>query len=163
MKSLLPRLAFRFTLIFLILLYSIFQPTTVSAQTTAAWEGECVANYVDEDGAAYQVATIQGARCLIANILSIAVSGLGVVGFCMFLIASFTYLLSGGNSKNTESSKNTFTFAVVGIVVALSAIIILRLISSFTGVNKILEFDIPSSQIDWGVDGAVPADGAGAP
>lgn len=100
-------------------------------------------------GEEINVATIKGAQCVIANILSIAITVIGFVGFVMFLVASFRYLLSGGNTKATEDSKNTFTFAVVGLVVALSAIIILRIIAAFTGVESILEFQIPDSS--WGL------------
>ena len=44
-----------------------------------------------------------------------------------------------------EKAKKSFTYAVVGIVVALSAFIIINLIASFTGVNIIRNFSIPTS------------------
>jgi len=113
--------------------------------TGGGWSSACVVEGFGSDGDKFTVATIQGAQCILANILSIAVSGIGLIGFVMFLIGSFTYLLSGGNSKGTEGARNTFTYAVVGLVVALSAVIILRIIASFTGVQSILNFHIPSS------------------
>jgi len=100
------------------------------------WRGTCV-----EDG----VATIQGFRCLIANILSIAITGIGFAGFIMLIVGGFRYLTSGGNSKGTETAKNTITFAVIGLVVALSSYIILNLIAEFTGVKTILNFVIPEA------------------
>lgn len=61
------------------------------------------------------------------------------------IVGGFRYLTSGGNSKGTETGRNTLTFAVVGLVVAISAFIILNLIAEFTGVKTILEFSIPEA------------------
>lgn len=109
------------------------------AQGTAAWSGVCVSG-PDND-----VATIQGAECLIANIFAIIITLIGMAGFAMMVIASFRYLASGGNTKHTEKSRNTFTYAVAGIVVALSAFIALRIVTDFTGINQLMEFRIPTS------------------
>lgn len=113
--------------------------TPVSAQTRA-WRGICT-----DDGTSTGVATIQGLQCLIANILSVSLTFIGLAGFVMIIYGSFKYLLSGGNSKGTESARSTITFAVVGLVVALSAFIILNLVAEFTGVDLIRQFTIPSS------------------
>jgi TRAP-type C4-dicarboxylate transport system permease small subunit len=104
------------------------------AQATESWSGSCVS----ED-----VATIQGVGCLIANILSVATSVIGIVAFIMILYAGFNMMLKGGNSQATEKSKNIITYAVIGIIVALSCFIILNLIASFTGVETIKTFEIP--------------------
>lgn len=120
-------------------------PTQAHAQATAAWTGVCVSVETGPDGDTISVATIQGIQCIIANIFSIAVSGIGLAGFVMFIIGAFTYLLSGGNAKGVESARTTFTYAVVGLLVALSSIIILNVIAAFTGVNIILNFVIPNS------------------
>lgn len=115
-----------------------------SAQAqTAEWTGVCV----DTVGGNTDVATIQGIQCLVANILSIAVTGVGLAGFVMMIIGSFKYLLSGGNAKGTEAARGTITYAVVGLVVVLSAFIILNLIQAFTGISPdiLLNFRIPES------------------
>jgi len=131
----------RFFLIFLVAGVFLTVPARANAQGTQTWTGVCVGDLPEES----DVATIQGVQCVIANILSIAVSVIGLAGFVMFIIGSFNYLLSGGNAKGTEGARNTFTYAIVGIVVALSAVIILRLVASFTGVSQILNFQIPNS------------------
>lgn len=100
------------------------------------WSGDCV-----ESG----VATIQGLRCMIANILSVAITAIGFAGFLMLVIGGFRYLTSGGNSKGAETAKNTLTFAVIGLVVALSSFVILNLIAKFTGIETILDFKIPEA------------------
>jgi phage shock protein PspC (stress-responsive transcriptional regulator) len=95
------------------------------------------------------VATIQGIGCVLANILSVFLTVLGLAGLVMVIYAAFNLLLSGGNSQAMVKSKNTLTFAVVGIVLALSAFIIINLISNFTGIDIITNFSIPGSSTNY--------------
>lgn len=90
------------------------------------------------------VATVQGLQCLIANILSIAVTLIGFAGLVMMIVAAFRYLVSSGNSKQTETARNAITFAVIGLVLALGSVTILYLVSQFTGIELILNFKIPT-------------------
>ncbi len=135
----------RISTLLLPLLILIFAPT-VSAQTVQ-WTGVCVGKSMTSGTSggnvdAGDVATIQGFQCLIGNVLMISITGIGLIGFVMFIVGAFHYMLSGGNAKGTEQAKNTITYAVIGLVVALSAFIILNLVSSFTGVKSILNFTI---------------------
>lgn len=114
----------------------IFPPVVNAQVGPEEWEGTCT-----QSG----VATIQGLRCLVGNILSVAVTLIGFAGFVMIIVGAFRYLVSGGNSKDTEKAKNTLTFAVIGLIVALSAYVILFLISEFTGVETIMNFSIPEA------------------
>ncbi len=114
--------------------------TQVHAQGNQ-WTGVCVDSHMDKD-----VATIQGLECLLANVFSVTLTLIGLGGFTMLIIASFRWLASGGNSKQVETAKGTMTYAVVGLVVALSAFIALELIASFTGVGIIRTFSIPRSR-----------------
>ena len=95
------------------------------------------------------VATIQGVGCLIANIFSVSLTVLGIVGFIMIIYAAFNMMIMGGNSQATEKSKSTITFAIVGIILALSSFIIINLISNFTGIEAIKTFAIPGSGKNW--------------
>ena len=106
-------------------------------------------------------ATIQGIGCLLANLFSVALTILGIAGFIMIIYAAFNMMIMGGNSQATEKSKNTITFAIVGIILALSSFIIINLISSFTGIEIIKTFSIPGSAKDWGDSGSsIPSTGA---
>src|SRR5476651_765878 len=131
-----------------ILLWLLLLPFTVLAPKASAqtqvWSGVCVQTIQGKDGP-FQVATIQGLQCLIGNVLMITISGIGLIGFVMFVVGAFYYMLSGGNAKGIENAKNTITYAVIGLVVALSAFVILRLVASFTGVDAILNFKIPGA------------------
>lgn len=94
-------------------------------------------------------ATIQGIGCLLANVLSVTLTVLGITGFIMVIYAGFNMMIMGGNSQATEKSKNTITFAVIGIILALSSFIIINIISSFTGIEAIKNFAIPGSSKNW--------------
>lgn len=107
---------------------------------TQTWSGVCVSSY-DTD-----VATIQGLQCLLGNVFTIIISLIGLAAFVMFVIAAFRYLTSGGNTKGTETARNTMTFAVIGIVVALSGFIVLNLLATFTGLDDVTNISIPSSE-----------------
>jgi hypothetical protein len=132
MKLTLPPIYKRALTLISVSLAPFLAVTPAYAQTTK-WSGDCVSG---------GVATIQGLSCLLGNIFTIALSGLGFAVFVMILIAGYRYLVSGGNSKGTETAKNTLTYAVLGIVLALSGFIILRLIADFTGLN-LTTFSIP--------------------
>lgn len=113
------------------------------AQETKPW-AEISEGCVNSD-----VATIQGIGCLLANVLSVALTLLGIVGFIMIIYAAFNMMVMGGNSQATEKSKNTITFAIIGIILALSSFIIVNLIAEFTGVELIKNFSLPGSGKNW--------------
>ncbi len=127
------------------LLISLVKAQVVSAQTQD-WSGVCVGSAENNAG---DVATIQGLECLIANVFTVFITLLGLAGFVMFLVAGVRWLTSGGNSKGIETARNTMTFAVVGLVVALSSFIVINLIADFTGVNVIRKFVIPGPNTQW--------------
>lgn len=115
----------------------------VHAAAPAAWSGICVSTKDTE------VATVQGFQCLLANVLGSFLSFVGIVGFIMISVSGFRLLLSGGNSQAVEKSKSSVTFAILGLVLALSAFIILNLVAEFTGIETILNFSIPTSDTTW--------------
>ncbi len=105
------------------------------------WTGVCVG------GEAGDVATIQGLECLLGNVLSVFFALIGLAAFVMVVIGAMRILLSGGDSKGMDTGKKTVTLAIIGIVVALSGFILVRLLSSFLGVD-LMQFQIPRSNLD---------------
>ncbi len=130
------------TLTMLLTCVSLFFPKPVLAQTKK-WEN------IDSHCVVDNVATIQGLMCLMANILSVALPLIGIVGFVMMIFGSLQWMLSGGNSQTVEKARNSMVFAVVGLIVALSSFVIINLIANFTGINLIKEFTIPNSDHEW--------------
>ncbi|MEN8253600.1 MAG: hypothetical protein ABFQ62_04465 [Patescibacteria group bacterium] len=96
----------------------------------------------EHDGVA-DVATIRGIECIIANILTVAVTIIGLGGFVMMIFGAFKYQISGGNSKGAESARNIITYAVIGLILALSSYFILNILAEFTGISLITRFEIP--------------------
>lgn len=134
---------FRAALFTVALLANVAMP--VYAQTQA-WSGVCVGpEQMNAATNASDVATIQGVQCLLANIFTVIITIIGLAGFVMFIVGAFRYLLSGSNSKGVDTARQTITSMVIGIIVALSGFIILNLLSSFTGIDVITRFVIPSS------------------
>lgn len=116
-------------------------PTRVMAQLVQEWDAgysefSCVI------GNSRGVATIQGFRCLIGNVLSVSMTVIGLVGFVMLIYGGFKLMLSGGQSESLKKARGTITFVVAGIVLALSAFVILNLIAQFTGVQNITNFNL---------------------
>ncbi len=126
-----------------LMLFSLFlAPVQTYAQTKPWTELEGDLNTVCVDNG---VATIQGLMCLVGNVLSVALSFIGLAGFIMLIFGSIKWLISGGNSQALESSKKTITFAFTGLILALVSILIINTIAQFTGVNVIKDFFIPPS------------------
>lgn len=119
--------------------------TSPTFAQTASWSGVCVGG-IDND-----VATVQGLECLIANVFTVIITLIGLAAFVMFIIGAVRWLISGGNSSNVDKARNTMTYAVIGVVIALSAFIVINLIAGFTGVETIKTFRIPTS------DDTIPA------
>jgi len=87
------------------------------------------------------VATIDSLVPLFKNAVNGITAFAGVVLFIVIVMAGFTYLFSGGDAKQLEKAKNAFTYAIIGLIVIISAYLILQLIGLFTGVN-ITEFKL---------------------
>ncbi|MEP7167327.1 MAG: hypothetical protein ABI758_05080 [Candidatus Woesebacteria bacterium] len=124
---------------------TLASPVLAQSQTNA-WTGKCVGGYVTAGTTVSKdpnadVATIQGIECLVANVLSTAITIIGIAAFVMFLIGSFQYLTAGANAKGVESGKKAISFAILGIVVALASFVILRFISTFTGIPTLMDFN----------------------
>ncbi len=87
-------------------------------------------------------AQLTGLQHIFANVISIAIGLGGIIFFIMFVAGGFSYLTAGGNPQAVEGAKKTLTYAILGLVFVAIAFLILRLISQFTGVTSILNFQI---------------------
>ena len=87
------------------------------------------------------VATIAGFEGLFARILRYAYAFAAIALFIMLLVGGFKYITSGGDPKAAESAKKTITAAIAGLVLVGTSILILRLISQFTGAD-VLNFRV---------------------
>ncbi len=120
------------------LVMSLTKPVMAQSQ----WEGACLGPAGAED-----VATLQSMQCVIANILNVALTILAFVGFGMFVYGAILWLVSGGNPSNLEKAKNTFVYAVLGLVFAMIAFVVINLISHFMGTDTFLKIKFLSEQV----------------
>lgn len=89
------------------------------------------------------VVTIGSLEQLFSNSVRTIVSLSAVALFLMFIVGGFTFLFSGGDQKKLEQAKGTLTNAIIGMVVIVSAYLILRVIGTFTGtLDTITTFQI---------------------
>jgi hypothetical protein len=81
------------------------------------------------------VPTIKGVEWIFYNVLANILAFLGIVFFLMVLLGGFKFITAGGNPQSAEAAKKTLTTAVAGVVLAAMALLIIRFISAFTGVE----------------------------
>lgn len=118
------------TTIFLLTIFGlVFSfPTQASAQ----FEGSRCVYGEGADG----VVTIGGLECLIETVLGYALVFIGVGILVMIVLGGYKLLTSGGDPKGVEAGKNTITYAVIGLVIALLSVFIINFIGVFTGAGE---------------------------
>ncbi len=85
--------------------------------------------------------TLRGLESIFASVLRYAYAFAAIALFIMLLVGGFKYITSGGDPKAAESAKKTITAAIAGLVLVGISILILRLISQFTGAD-VLNFRV---------------------
>jgi hypothetical protein len=58
---------------------------------------------------------------------------IGMVAILAFLISGFQYLLAFGDEKRIETAKKNMKYAIMGIVIAFSALVVVRTVAMFFG------------------------------
>jgi len=67
---------------------------------------------------------------LIENLMYWLLYIVGFVAIIAFVIAGLQYLLAGADSKMAEKAKESMTYAMIGVLVALSALIVIKAIQA---------------------------------
>lgn len=67
---------------------------------------------------------------LVRNLLNWLLYIFGFVAIIAFVIAGLQYLMAGADSKMAEKAKESMQYAMIGVLVALSALIVVRAIQS---------------------------------
>lgn len=116
-----------------ITILSILFPTLVSPPLASAQQG------VYDD-----VVGLDWILTLLQNVLGVALRLIGIGSLVMLVVGSFRYLTSGGDPKGTDAAKQTISLAIGGLVVAALAWFIFQIIAKVTGVEQILDVDIPT-------------------
>ncbi len=109
-------------------------PSFVVHAQTSEW-GDCVV-----DG----VPTLACLEPMFQNVIYMASILMGIGLFVMFVIGSYQFLTSFGDPGKVKEARNTFFYAVIGVVVFVSAYIVLSIIDAafLGGQGKIFELNI---------------------
>jgi len=80
-------------------------------------------------------ATFRDLEGVFGQVLSVALSLVGLAAIIMLVVGGFKYLSAGGDKEAAAKAKHTLTYAVIGTVLAISAFMILRLLGVFLGAD----------------------------
>ena len=103
-------------------------PVTTSNRTTTTTSGTSAGLYIPS-GSEIGLSDVSVTQ-LIRNLMNWLLYIVGFVAIIAFVIAGLQYLLAGADSKMAEKAKESMQYAMVGVLVALSALIIIRAIQS---------------------------------
>ena len=88
------------------------------------------------------VATLKGVECMFVNILRMVLPLAGLAVGVMLVVGGFQLITAGGNQEGIQKAKNTFTYAIGGLVAVILVWFGLVFIENFTGF-KVTEFNMP--------------------
>lgn len=80
-------------------------------------------------------ATIQDLEVVFSTFISGALTLAGIAVLVMLIVGGFGFLTAGGDKEGAAKAQKTITYAIGGLVLVLSAWIILNLLSKFLGVD----------------------------
>ncbi|MFQ5452288.1 MAG: pilin [Candidatus Paceibacterota bacterium] len=114
-----------------------FLYSTAYAQIKSFEESGCLA-----EG---DIPTLKCLEVVFQNILVLASGLVILILFIMFVVGSFKYLTSRGDEERLQDAKHTFTYAIIGLVLFLSAYLILTVIDVLFlgGEGTLFKFEIP--------------------
>ncbi len=80
-------------------------------------------------------ARISDLEQVFGSVVGIALSAVGIVVLVMLIVGGFKFLSAGGDKEATQKAGQTITYAVGGLILVLSAWIILNFLGKFLGVD----------------------------
>lgn len=80
-------------------------------------------------------AQLMDLEIVFGHVVSIALTLVGIAVVVMFVSGGVGFLMAGGDKEGAAKAQKTLTFAIAGLVLTLSAWIILSLVGKFLGVD----------------------------
>ena len=100
---------------------------------------------VPEDGG---FAKLSDLVIVFANIVAVVATFAGFAVLIMFIRGGVAYITAQGDQKALTSARATLTWAVVGLIVILSAYIIISIIVGFVAIPGLGKFCLPTAGED---------------
>ncbi len=70
-----------------------------------------------------------------SSVVSGALTLVGIAVLVMLIAGGFGFLMAGGDKEGAQKAQKTLTYAIAGLVLTLSAWIILNLLGNFLGID----------------------------
>lgn len=70
---------------------------------------------------------------LIGNIVNYAFDFVGIIAVAMLVYGGFLYITSGGDEQKAKQGQSVMTYAIIGIVITLGALVIIRAVRTAIG------------------------------
>jgi len=102
----------------------------------------CVQPMNAGSGKISEVATLSCIPAIFLNLLNALLLLSGLTALLMFLSGTFKLLSAKGDSKKIQSVKDTFTYAVIGLIIVLFSFTIISIISRVTNIDCITKFGV---------------------
>ncbi len=83
----------------------------------------------------YKVASIGDFNSVFASFISSAIALVGLASIIMIVIGGLKLLTAGADKEAAASAQHTLTYAIIGLIVTISAWIILSLTGTFLGLD----------------------------
>lgn len=80
-------------------------------------------------------ASLSDLDSVFGSVLRVVLAGVGIAVTIMFVIGGYQFMMAGSDKDAAARAHLTLTYAVIGLILALSAWIILTLLGTFLGVN----------------------------
>jgi hypothetical protein len=86
-------------------------------------------------------ARLQDLNTVVGTIIGALIGFVAVASLVMLVVGGFRYLSAGDDKASTQAAQKTLTYALGGLIITLSAWVVLNLVGTFLGVN-LSAFDI---------------------
>ncbi len=65
------------------------------------------------------------------KLINFAITLIGVLGVIMFIYAGFLYMIAAGDEAKITKAKNTMTYSIVGLVVAVLGFVVVATVQTY--------------------------------
>lgn len=77
------------------------------------------------------VASATSLTQIVLNVLNFLLSIVGILAVIMLVVGAIMYLTAAGDENRIDSGKNIVKYSILGIIIALAAMVIVRQVASF--------------------------------
>lgn len=96
----------------------------LSSSAFAVSAGEFIGKYIDIGNCTIE--EIAGIFCIVGNVINLLLGLAGGVALVVLVYGGFLYMASGGDQKQLSTAKSAITYAVLGLILILGAILIVE-------------------------------------